>query len=150
MLPRGSIYYRLDKSTGAVELIDGKTMTNVVESGQEGKGLDVVHDWGEQSVPGRGIKIRLATKWRDGEILYRAQVSPFDSLRFLRYGATFTFAPVDRDQFELMEIKVDLSDAVTTVSEKGVPEFLSKTGTEQLSAEKYRAMTGYTFGWSGL
>ena len=141
-------YYRLDKMTGDVQLVQGTSMAQVRDKAAASRGLGDLKDWGERAIPGRGIKVHLKTKWRAKELLYVVQVAPYDSVEQYRYSGSVTVVAADKDGFTLADVPVQLSGMTRIIDEKGVPVELSSNGSWAMDAEKYRAMSSWLVGWS--
>lgn len=150
--------YLLNKETGEVKLIVGARLFPVAEPSSQADAVGMAKTWPPQTPSGvPGVTVILRTKYRDGEMIYEAEASPYIGVlettrgSMGRIGAAFTLHLYDADAFQVGD-KTDLilREATPVVDEKGTPALLQWTGSIPMSESTYNAVTGIGVGWRGF
>jgi len=140
--------YRPDRYSGKVDMIDGKTMTPVTDTEQEDASLDSLRDWGEKELPRGGAKIQLATKWRNGQLLYLVRVTARDSLAAAAAvgdGLRVTLYLVDKDGFKIDQIVMETSETDMVTNQGGATGEAVRSGWHPMDSQTYRKLAGWRF-----
>jgi len=114
-----------------------------------------VRDWPTELILNGEAKVLLYTKYRDGKLLVKVELSPYKGKveqAFLKAYSrpTITLNFFDSDNFGVTEhsIKVKLMSRVNDKNE--TVKYLLYDGSFTLPKEKYKLITSYQPSWSGF
>jgi len=124
--PDGALY-RFNRKTGVLSMVmEGKKAVHLAEpqkseavKDQEMVPLEKPINWKELKYPGKNLKVRVETVWRENELCYRTSVYPYKSLKkmfakkkqdymYSLMKPGFVIELVDKNGFLVKEIKVNL------------------------------------------
>lgn len=156
----GNQNYLLNKWTGGVRLIDGATVIEIkAPVGSSGGSTTKAKTWPPITTTSLGsnpITINLNTKYRDGQLLYIASVSPYEGVvekqSELPYGnAQFMLGMKDIEGFGVgMPITLALKQGTGVVDEKGKRSHLQWSGSVMMSIETYSESASMDLQWRGF
>lgn len=159
--------YRFNKKTGELSLIlDDKRSAKstiapkgaVIKQEQDVFLLDKPIDWKESRYPGKNLKVRLETVWRENKLCYRFSAWPYKSLEKMFekkkqdyvYGLMrpgFTVELVDKNGFMIKEIKINLWSMTRVPPRGGKEEELVTNSQIDCTKQSYESIGGYTVKW---
>jgi len=156
----GGLVYRMNKGSGEVTLIVGPEIRKLEEGTGTKPGqpkANYLTEWpaATNSQLG-GITLKLRTNWREGNMFYIFEVSPYLGRVQTEHdkGATtearFILNFYDSDGFQLLRIPVQLSQMEKTVDADGKPTSVSVNTTIACSAATYEAIKIWSAGWAGF
>lgn len=158
--------YRFNKKTGELSMVpdDKKTVRPAkarkpaLVKAEENDSLEKPADWKESRYPGKNLKVRLETVWRENKLCYRFSSYPYKSLEKMFekkkqdyiYGLMkpgFTIELVDKNGFMVKEIRVSIWN-MTKVSGKDTgEEELVMNSQVDCTKQSYQSIGGYTVKW---
>jgi len=158
--PDGALY-RFDRKTGALSIVmEGKKAVRLVKPQesevvkyQDKLSPEKPINWRESKCPGKNLKARVETVWRENNLCYKISVYPYKSLEkifakkkqdymYSLMKPGFIIELVDRDGFLVKEIKVNLW-SMTKVDTDELVLNSQMNCTEQ----SYRSIGGYVIKW---
>lgn len=157
--------YRFNKKTGEMSIIREKEKKAIAASRKSAavpdideSSLEKPADWKESRYPGKNLKVRLETVWRENKLCYKFSVYPYKSLEkiiakkkqdyvysLLKPG--FNIELVDANGFMVKEIKVNLWNMTKVPDESGNTKELMMNSQIECSKQSYKSIGGYTVKW---
>jgi len=112
-----------------------------------------IKKWRIESQASIGAKeIRLETKWKNGNLLYKFDVDltgPSNIILANRHSYNgFDVEFLDSDSFKLFSFHISLNNMTSIVDENGVTVGLSANNEIQVSAVEYKKIEGWSVGWN--
>lgn len=164
--PDGSLY-RFNKKTGELSmLMEDKRTVRSAES-QRSKVIKDRHefslerpiDWGESKYPGKDLKVKFETVWRENKLCYKFTAYPYKSLEriFARkkqdyvYSLMkpgFTIEILDKNGFMVKEIKINLLSMTKVDGDDGNAKELVINSQTDCTGQSYKSIGGYTVRWT--
>ena len=158
--------YRFNKKTGELSLIpdDKKAVKPTVghkstpAKTEQNDFLDKPTDWKESRYPGKNLKVRLETVWRENKLCYRFSVWPYRSLERMFekkkqdyvYGLMrpgFNVELIDKNGFMVKEIKINLWSMTRIPARDDREEELVTNSQIDCTKQSYESIGGYTVKW---
>ena len=154
--------YRFNRKTGALSMVmEDKKVVRRAESqksevmkDQDKPPLEVPINWKESKYPGKNLKVRVETVWRENKLCYKISVYPCKSLEKIfdrkkqdymyslgRSG--FVIELVDKNGFLVKEIKVNL----WSMTKVDANELVLNSQTD-CTRQSYGSMGGYVVKWT--
>lgn len=159
--------YRFNKKTGELSMImDEKksALPSVIEKHQKAKAeksdsvLEKPVDWKESRYPGKDLRVRLETIWRENKLCYKFLAYPYKSLEktiekkkqdyiysIMKPG--FNVELVDENGFIVKEIKINLLNMTKVTASDGKEEELVLNSQVDCTKQSYKSIGGYTVKW---
>lgn len=149
--------YLLNKDTGELKFIVGTRLLPVEAPSTTVEASMSAKTWPADKPTGTpGVSIELRTKYRDGQMLYIAEASPYEGLleraRLTRFAtAAYSVYLYDSDGFPTSD-KLDLAlrEGTPVVGADGKLMSLQWSGSIPMSAVTYAAIQSTNTGWSGF
>ena len=151
----GSLY-RFNKKTGELSVVmEGKKVAKKRENSQP---LDKPSDWKELRCPGKDLKVKLETVWRENKLCYRFSVMPYTSLArifekkkqdyvYSLMKPGFTVELVDNNGFMIKDIKINLWSMTKVPLKEGAGEELVMNAQIDCTKDSYMSIGGYNVKW---
>lgn len=148
--------YRFNKKTGELSIVmEGKKVAKKKEDSQF---LEKPSDWKESRYPGKNLKVKLETVWRENKLCYRFSVMPYRSLErifekkkqdyvYSLMKPGFTVELIDKDGFMIKDIKITLWNMTKVPSKDGSEEELVMNSQIDCTKDSYASIGGYTVKW---
>lgn len=136
--------------------LSGKT-TIVNASGVATEVIDKVKvaspSFNDIKLPNLNSSAALFVKWRDGKLYYSFSVLTFSEI--ISKGkssgnASFTISLVDRDNFEIKNINLELTRMVKTVNEQGKGQSLTYVSSVPMSYSDFKEISSWELFWAGF
>lgn len=156
--------YRFNKKTGELSiLIDNKKSARFSESNKQtamkaidDSSFEKPTDWKEVSYPGKNLRTKLETVWRENKLCYKISVYPYQSLEkvfakkkqdyvYSLMKPGFNIELVDKNGFLIKEIKVILW-SMTSVEHDGKEDLVLNSQVD-CTKQSYESIGGYTVKW---
>lgn len=158
--------YRFNKKTGELSMVpDNKKTVRPAKAhksapvkAEENDSLEKPADWKESRYPGKNLKVRLETVWRENKLCYRFSSYPYKSLEkmfekkkqdyvYSLMKPGFTIELVDKNGFMVKEIRINIWN-MTKVPGKAVrEEELVMNSQVDCTKQSYQSIGGYTVKW---
>lgn len=151
----GSLY-RFDKKTGELSAVaEGKKPAKKIENIQP---LDKPSDWKESVYPGKNLRVKLETVWRENKLCYKFSVTPYKSLErifekkkqdyvYSLMKPGFTVELVDKNGFMVKDIKITLWNMARVPAKDGSREELVMNAQIDCTKDSYMSIGGYNVKW---
>ncbi len=151
--------YRIDKSSGEVSLVEGFTITKLQEpkteeeSKQEELKLFKAITWPTIKLPGTTITLVLRTIWREGNIYYQLNASPYEgdlqrsAESYLSSSSYFSIEMRDKDGFILLRVPISISRMSGIVDNNGKRESMEANDKIECTSGKYLSFVGWNSGY---
>ncbi len=148
--------YRFNKKTGEMSMVMGDKKV-VHLSGEDS--LEKPINWNESRYPGKDLKVKLETVWRENKLCYRFSVYPYKSLErmfakkkkdyvYSLMKPTFNIELVDKNSFLVKEIKINLWNMTKISGDDGASEQeLVMNSQIDCTRESYKSIGGYNIKW---
>lgn len=159
--------YRFNKKTGELSMVmeDRKVVrlsesakTEVVTEKEEDF-LEKPSDWRESKYPGKDLKIRIETVWRENKLCYKITMYPYKSLgkifakkqqdyvySLMKPGFVIEF--VDKNGFMVKEVKINLWNMTKVNGKDGKISELAMNSQLDCTKKSYKSIGGYNIKWS--
>lgn len=163
--PDGTLY-RFNKKTGELSTVMGdKKMVRLPETHklpflkrEDNNSLEKPSDWKESRYPGKNLKVRLETVWRENKLCYRFSAYPYRSLEkvfekkkqdyvYSLMKPGFNIELVDRNGFLIKDIKINLWGMTKSAAADNGEEELVMNSQIDCTKESYQSIGGYSVKW---
>lgn len=162
----GSLY-RFNKKTGELSMImEDKKVVRLSESAKtevvsekEDHSLERPSDWKDSRYPGKDLKVKVETVWRENKLCYKISLYPYKSLErifakkqqdyvysLMKPGFNVEF--VDKNGFMIREVKINLWSMTKVNGEDGKISELVVNSQLDCSKRSYRSIGGYNIKWA--
>ena len=155
--------YLLNKRTGELKIIVGQRLIELRGNEATDGATSSTKRWPSQKIPQLSdLEVNVSTKYRDGQLLYSATAAPFAGIvssdldrSSKKYWEESTSKLIlefqDADGFNVgIPIHLQLSKGSKHVNQKGEPEALAWSGSQQIEGQSYTAITSMSIGWAGF
>jgi hypothetical protein len=161
----GSLY-RFNKKTGELSMImEDKKVVRLSEAAKsdalkndDGKPLDKPVNWKESRFPGKNLKARLETVWRENRLCYKFTVYPSKSLEkvFAKKKQDYLYSIMkpgfdiellDKNGFMVKEVKINLWSMTKVSGENGEDKELVVNSQIDCTRQSYKSIGGYSIKW---
>lgn len=150
--------YRLNKTTGAVSLIDDARLVPLseprgrVNAVDEAKQLAELKSWPELSVPDN-VKLNLKTSWRRGKLYFIVTASPISPkmLEHIKNKDTekgFSVIMKDKNNFFLAAIPVVLTKSMPIPDASGKIAGLMMNSSLEMKKDVYGEINAWSASWN--
>lgn len=158
--------YRFNKKTGELSMVmEDKKIVRLAESqkpslahARPAASLDKPIDRKESKYPGKDLRVKLETIWRENKLCYKFSAYPYKSLEkiFLKkkqdyiYSLMkpgFTVELIDKNGFLVKEIKINLWNMTKVSGSDGKPDELVINSQLDCTRPSYESIDGYTVKW---
>ena len=159
----GNQTFLLNRSSGEAKLIDGVTLIPVKSPDPMNADAPFkqAKNWPDQSINDlKDVKFKVRTKYRDGAMLWIVEGGPFAGALEKQYKPagtdlyrqpTLLIELYDPDGFKTGEaIEIKIRSGSRTVNEKNEVYALTWSGTQQMTADTYRAAAFISTQWYGF
>lgn len=161
----GNQTFVLNKSTGEAKEIQGTVLLPIkeVEAVPNDEVSKQAKNWPAREIPQLGnIKPTVKTKYRDGQMLYSVEATPYTGTLENEYNlakSDYIRQPTiyidfsDADGFSIgipIELKVRGGGATRVVNEKGEAYALAWTGAQSMTVGTYKAAVSQSVRWAGF
>ena len=164
--------YRFNRKTGALSMVmEDKKVVRRAESQksevikeENSSSLEKPVNWKESKYPGKNLKVKLETVWRENKLCYKISIYPCKSLEkiFARKKQDYMYSLmkpglimelVDKNGFLVKEIKVNLWSMTKVDSDSGtcMPESADElvlNAQMDCTRQSYRSIGGYVVKWA--
>ena len=110
------------------------------------------HIWSTISVPSlNNSAFTLSTVWRDGQLSYQFEMSGFPKsleTAINNGNANFTITFLDENGFKLGDHKINGTDIIRVIDDKGKPAGISSKGQTYLNSDTYRKAKSWEVTWN--
>ena len=150
----GQDLYRLDSSSGEVDVIQGRKMVHVDEVSKDDlAALKKVKTWNDKTLPVHNLKMSLKTMWYKGKLHYILVASPYSkTLHEVRErkgkNANFTLLMRDENGFEMMQILVHLDRMIRLFDNNGQVVALLANSKVRCGADLYKDLKSWSLSWN--
>lgn len=163
--PDGSLY-RFNKKTGEMSIVasDKKAAPFAEASnlkpikGDTGDSLEKPADWKESRYPGKNLKVRLETVWRENKLCYKFSAYPYRSVEkafekrkqdyvYSLMKPGFNIELVDKNGFMVKEVRISLWNMTRVPAGTDKEDELVMNSQIDCTKESYRSIGGYTVKW---
>lgn len=163
--PDGSLY-RFNKKTGEMTALSGDKKLGVlagmskqqIKEELAGGALEKPLDLGSQRYPGKNLKVRLETVWRENKLCYKFTVYPYKSLEkmfekkkrdyvYSLMKPGFTLELVDKNGFMVKDIRINLWSMTKSPVKDGGEEELVMNSQVDCTKQSYKSIGGYNIKW---
>lgn len=158
--------YRFNKKTGEMSIVMadkkvvrllGPAKSEVINE-KEDNSLEKPVNWKESRYPGKDLKAKLETVWRENKLCYRFSVYPYESLEkmfakkkqdyvYSLMKPTFNIELVDKNSFLIKEIKINLWNMTKTNGDDGKSSELVMNSQVDCTRQSYKSIGGYNIKW---
>ena len=157
--------YRFNKKTGELSMVmDNKRQVRFAESGKgtivkskDDASLEKPMNWGEFAYPGKNLKTRLETVWRENKLCYKISLYPYKSLEkvfdkkkqdyvYSLMKPGFNIELVDKNGFMVKEIRVVLWNMAKARIDND-KEGLVLNSQVDCTKQSYESIGGYIIKW---
>jgi len=150
----GDSTYLLNTKSGETRLLAGNTLVPIKAADLKDPTLGTAKTWPGYT-PTEGLKLAVRTKYRDGQMLYVVEASPFSGRLAKEFSSSANAAIVldlyDSDGFVAAEpIRLRLREGTQLVDSKGVTQSLSWSGAQAAPTESYGAVETISVRWVGF
>ncbi len=155
--------YLLNKRTGELKIVVGQRLIELNGNESANGAHSITKRWPTQKIPQLSdLEVNVSTKYRDGQLLFSATAAPFAGMVSneldrgnKKYWEESTSKLIlkfqDADGFNVgTPIQLQLSSGSKQVNEKGEPEALVWSGSQQIEGQSYTAITSIAIGWAGF
>ncbi|OGW93535.1 MAG: hypothetical protein A3G36_04590 [Omnitrophica bacterium RIFCSPLOWO2_12_FULL_45_13] len=158
--------YRFNKKTGELSMVleDKKTVRpdkahkSAEVLAKEDDSLEKPADWKESRYPGKNLKVRLETVWRENKLCYRFSSYPYKSLEkmfekkkqdyvYSLMKPGFTIELVDKNGFMVKEIRINIWNMTKVPGKDKDEEELVMNSQVDCTRQSYQSIGGYTVKW---
>lgn len=163
------VLYRFNRKTGEMSMVmEDKKVVRLSEAEKadvmgEKKDAALARPtaWKESYYPGKDLKAKVETVWRENKLCYRISLYPYKSLEkmfakkkqdyvysLMKPGFSVEF--IDKNSFLVKEVKVNLWNMAKINGDDGNPKELVVNSQIDCSRQSYRSISGYTIAWQQL
>jgi hypothetical protein len=163
--------YRFNRKTGALSMVmEDKKVVRLAESQKSevmkednSSSLENPINWKESKYPGKALKVKLETIWRENKLCYKVSLYPYKSLEkiFARKKQDYMYSLmkpgliielVDKNGFLVKEIKVNLWSMTkgggdSTRMPESANELILNSQMD-CTRQSYRSIGGYVVKWA--
>ena len=158
--------YRFNKKTGELSMVmEDKKVVKLAEGAKsdvikekESVSLERPENWKESKYPGKNLRVRLETVWRENKLCYKFSAYPYKSLdkMFAKKKQDYVYSLmkpgfnielVDKNGFIVKEIKVNLWNMTKVMGDDGKEKELVMNSQVDCTKQSYRSIGGYSIKW---